>query len=296
MSDWVVLFGVGAAKAGTSWLYKYLHDRPDCALRSLKELHYWDTFDPESCKKQVEVEERRIMAFKALQDQARTKNQAWRVLNLERRILDASGLRDVLKADRKDDFVYKSYLEMTNNDAKLFADITPSYGLLDIAMMNRMVMSYESSRVLFLLRDPVERLWSHIRMQAIRQPNPEGEISAKAKGIFENLINNNKEKNIIRRGDYSTISSNLEQAIPDKQLMTIFIEDVWDGPGLNKICHFLGLPEHPAEQKAVHEGVYVELSTKDRERAAKFLAPQYEWALNKFGRLPDVWMQNANLI
>ena len=41
----VLMFGVGAAKSGTSWLYQYLAAHPDCHLRSIKELHFFDTRD-----------------------------------------------------------------------------------------------------------------------------------------------------------------------------------------------------------------------------------------------------------
>ena len=42
-----MLYCVGATKAGTSWLYRALHDHPGCAVRAVKEMHYWDTFDAE---------------------------------------------------------------------------------------------------------------------------------------------------------------------------------------------------------------------------------------------------------
>ena len=49
MSDPVLLFGIGATKAGTSWLHRYLAGHPDCALRSIKELHFFDTAtDPDA--------------------------------------------------------------------------------------------------------------------------------------------------------------------------------------------------------------------------------------------------------
>ncbi|HHS89575.1 MAG TPA: sulfotransferase family protein, partial [Rhodobacteraceae bacterium] len=40
-----IFFGVGAAKSGTSWLYRYLEGHPETHLRSVKELHYFDALD-----------------------------------------------------------------------------------------------------------------------------------------------------------------------------------------------------------------------------------------------------------
>ena len=44
--DPTILFCVGATKAGTSWLYTYLLDHPECHVRSVKELHYFDVKGP----------------------------------------------------------------------------------------------------------------------------------------------------------------------------------------------------------------------------------------------------------
>ncbi|MCU0854153.1 MAG: sulfotransferase, partial [Rhodobacteraceae bacterium] len=48
-----ILFCVGAAKAGTSWLHRVLSDHPGCALRSIKELHFFDALDRGEVDRQV---------------------------------------------------------------------------------------------------------------------------------------------------------------------------------------------------------------------------------------------------
>lgn len=37
-----LLFGIGAPKAGTSWLHRYLSGHPDCHFPAQKESHYFD--------------------------------------------------------------------------------------------------------------------------------------------------------------------------------------------------------------------------------------------------------------
>ena len=41
-TDKTVLFGIGAQKAGTSWLHSVLSSHPECHL-PVKEVHYFDT-------------------------------------------------------------------------------------------------------------------------------------------------------------------------------------------------------------------------------------------------------------
>jgi hypothetical protein len=44
------MVGVGAQKAGTTWLFDYLGRHPDVAMSPIKELHYFDQiFRPELC-------------------------------------------------------------------------------------------------------------------------------------------------------------------------------------------------------------------------------------------------------
>ena len=45
MSDVTLLIGLGATKAGTSWLYRYFVAHPEVHARAPKELHFWDTLE-----------------------------------------------------------------------------------------------------------------------------------------------------------------------------------------------------------------------------------------------------------
>jgi hypothetical protein len=40
-----LMFGLGATRAGSTWLYRYLAGHPECALPRVKELHYFSTLD-----------------------------------------------------------------------------------------------------------------------------------------------------------------------------------------------------------------------------------------------------------
>ena len=46
MSEPVLMFGVGAAKSGTSWLHRYLDEHPECHFRAIKELQVQRLFQP----------------------------------------------------------------------------------------------------------------------------------------------------------------------------------------------------------------------------------------------------------
>ena len=94
MPDPTVVYGVGATKAGTSWLYRYLHDHPDCAMPAVKEAHYWDTFDPEACAKQVAAFRVRLRELRDMKLAASEAGQGWKVKNLDRRINEMKALME----------------------------------------------------------------------------------------------------------------------------------------------------------------------------------------------------------
>jgi hypothetical protein len=48
------VFGIGSAKSGTTWLYRYLRSHRECHLRGHKELHYFDAIDKSEVRFQAE--------------------------------------------------------------------------------------------------------------------------------------------------------------------------------------------------------------------------------------------------
>lgn len=158
-----VLIGLGATKSGTTWLYHYLADHPQCHVRSRKELHYFDNLDPEGLEK-----ERQKVARKAedLGKRAETAKGGMRA-RVRRRFDDALDWLLVLNEEDEDrDYAYLCFLKAGSQGKPLVADITPSYGIQSEEVYQRMMGVAEDVRFLYLMRDPIDRLWSHIRMNA----------------------------------------------------------------------------------------------------------------------------------
>ncbi|MGB1236528.1 MAG: sulfotransferase family protein, partial [Planktomarina sp.] len=88
MPDPTLLICPGATKAGTSWLYRYLHDHSACQLRAVKELHYFDTFDGAEQGKKTAVLRNQVTNYQADRATAEASNIGWKVRNMDRRIAD----------------------------------------------------------------------------------------------------------------------------------------------------------------------------------------------------------------
>ncbi|WP_296424928.1 sulfotransferase [Yoonia sp.] len=293
MPDPTLLYCVGATKAGTSWLYRYLHDHPACRLPAVKEAHYWDTFTPDARDKQMTAFRLRLRELCALKVEAGDANRGWQVGNVERRIVDMKGLMAALDGDRAGDMAYVAWLLHDVGDAHVVADMTPNYATLPDDMLARMVQLSPATKFVYLIRDPLDRLWSHIRMQARRFRQDHEEYEKKANNILYRLLNRGQETHILERGDYPATIAKLRRVVPDGRLLVQFAEDLFTPQGVASLCAFLGIaPVAPAAEKPVQAGPKVVMLDKLRPKALKMLDEHYEWVARNVGPLPQRWHDN----
>ncbi|MCA0045259.1 sulfotransferase [Celeribacter litoreus] len=293
MSDPAIMICVGATKAGTSSLYSYLHDHPDCHIRSVKELHYFDTIEFDNFTFQFDDLARLRADLEKRRAEAQENDDPWRVANLVRRMLDVDELTQILSKGEEGLNDYLFYLVDGVGDRKLVADLTPAYGLLPEERLKQMATMAPDVRFVFLMRDPVDRLWSHVRMRAQRGLKDGEDFAEKADRVLDRLVTKNRPNQIIPRGDYATIVEKLKRSVPEEKRLIGFTEELMTTDGLATICEFLGISEKTVEEEPrTHEGVKLKLSDAQRQKAAQYLAPQYAYVEKTFGRLPERWQAN----
>ena len=288
-----VLYCVGATKAGTSWLYRYLHDHPDCAMPAVKEAHYWDTFDANDLEKQLVFYRVRLREMRDTKLDAADAGRGWQVENLDRRINEMKALVAVLEGDRTDDRAYLGWMLDGRTDGQIVGDMTPNYATLSDDIIARMRDAAPASKFIFLIRDPLDRLWSHIRMQARRQRQAHEVYEKKSNNILYRMLNRGQETHILERGDYPKIIRKLRRLIPEGRLLIQFAEDLFTPLGLKRVCDFLGIATvKPEVQQPVHKGPEVVMLDKLRPRALGLLNEHYEWVARNIGPLPQRWQDN----
>ncbi len=269
-----ILFGLGATKAGTSWLHQWLSGHPECHFRTVKELHYFDALDEDRV-------DRRISELRSEKSRARSE--------IRQRDIDAA--IDLLgqgeSAER-----YLSYLD-AGQGASVVGDITPAYGLLPVDRLRAMAALGET-RFLYILRDPVARLWSHVRMIAGRR-EPSGNVTSERAGRILKRVLRGEEDHIARRGDYAGVIGRMREAVPEARRLVVFFDDLFAGDAAQRICEFLGIAPHPVLARVVHGGQSLEM-TADQARAARaFLSDQYTFVEHVMGHLPDAWMRDERV-
>ena len=280
---------MGATKAGTSWLYRALADRSDVALSAVKETHFWDTRSPVERQAQIEIFQRQGASFEAGRREAESKGQGWKVRNMTRRASDMARLVAMLKEGSIAS--YLEYLEApASGETRLLGDICPAYGLLPATTFEEMASAAPGARFLYLVREPVARLWSAVRMQADRQLQPGEDFEQKAHNILQRILNRGAERHITDRGDYAATIERLRSSVPQDSLKVMYFEDLVTEAGYRHLCHWLGLAHAAAPiSEKVHEGRGIAIRADLATRAAHQLASQYRFAAEEIGPLPDAW-------
>lgn len=279
-----LLFCAGAAKAGTSWLRGYLRSHPQCHLRAVDELHYFDALDGGGLEGLHATQSRLRDGFRA--QLSAGKGNADR---MRRQIDDRTDWLRVLDRGEEDIPAYLAYLAQGADKARLMADLTPAYALLSEGRLRQMAGIAPDVRVIYLLRDPIDRLWSHVRAMS-RQRSPEGTVVRQRTNRILSRAIAGQEEQIAIRGDYRAAMTKLTAAVDPDRLLFVFYEEMFEGEGLRRILQFLDLRWHPpAVSRAEHEGRTLEMLRDQRRAARTWLAPQYDHVASVVGRLPEAW-------
>lgn len=253
-----LLLGVGAQKAGTTWLYRQLSRSEAFAQPFRKELHVLDVASLPShgwMRRKIEAE-----AQTTSEDGVGSPTHRLR-------------LADDLDA-------YADYLAglLDAPGVLATADITPSYALLRaetvVAVREAMAARGVRTVAVFLMRDPVERLWSQVRM---RHDRPRaGETGARdAVADFREAL---RRPGFRARSGYLQTLDMLAEALPSSAVHLGLYEDLVADPATwHAIRELVGLPhlEPELEQRANVSSTRADLPEALAQRAATRFADVY---------------------
>jgi hypothetical protein len=178
--------------------------------------------------------------------------------------------------------------------ARVMGDFTPAYSVIQGKLLEPILnmggIGGAAVKVVYLLRNPLDRLWSHIRMTADRMA-PDS-FAQTCTVMTQRLVAGAQDgglQGIVRRGDYAGNLPKLRR-IFGASLLVMFTEDLFTKAGFDKLLDFLGLaPHRPDLARRVHEGRDLPLPAALRRAALNFLRPQYEFVAREFDILPQAW-------
>lgn len=267
------LLGTGCMKGGTTWLHDYLASSPMCATGYRKEYHVFDSVDvPDLAWMRDRILGRAQQSLDALAAGRRA---------------DATFLHQAsMIADPETYFDYFTGLLQARPGTTMTLDMTPNYGLLDGMRLRGIRESFAGRGVrcvsVFLMRDPVERIWSQVRMQQRRRP-------AQNPGSAEELVlERYAQPEYDLRTRYEATVTNLDAAFPATEVHYGFYETLFEPASLAAICALAGIDPPPADvatrRNASPKSVETLPSSTVREIATHFRAT-YDFVA---GRFPEV--------
>lgn len=284
-----ILYCIGAHKAGTTWLHHAMRLHPQVHATRIKEVHYWDAaMPPHKTHHARRAEERvaRIDRFGPLGralDAVRPGRAAW--AEECRRHRRMYGEMDPTHRS------YRDYLLAEWSGEPVVADVSPGYALLGPEAFRAMDAFAPDARFVFVMRDPVSRLWSNTRHSRNRGLLPEGR-GADLDAAFRGFLSRPGSA-AHRRGAYEATIRALEAAVPADRIAYFFQETLFEPQELGRLAGFLGIAPiaaDPAERVNPGfdggEAPAPELLAAAREA----YAPTYSFIADRFGpRLPEAW-------
>ena len=235
MTEKTFLLGVGAQKCGTSWLHDLIEKSPEADMGLCKEYHIHDCL---TLTDGVDLKARILRQRDDLREQGPTSSFHKKLF-----------LRAEFLADPS---TYYAYFKerLTAPSKTLTGDFTPSYSGLNtktLTEINKQMLAHGlRTRVVFLMRDPVERAWSAIRMVRRRKlenyPNYVFKIDE-----FEHLRKTYKNPIFELRGDYIKTLARLDQVFDSDHLFIEFYEQLFSQKVVDRFCTFSGISRIDAD-------------------------------------------------
>lgn len=267
--------GVGAQKAGTTWLATYFAKHPAVFMSPIKELHYFDAvWLPERMGKR---NQQHLAKFKRLAGNTAFEDVASRSPKWVEAGLHYDRLEMVAGGHEK----YLEFFAKRVGDLPVAAEISPSYSLLSAENFKAIRGLHGRVKAVFLMRNPIDRVWSALRHLERRND--------KVASRFEKAI---AHPGMMLRSDYGRTLDALSAGFPDGDVFVEFYENLFSEPTIRRLCDFLSIPYHPAPfGTVVNKAKERAMSPDQRQRVGALLRPVYDNCHKRFGeRLPENWV------
>lgn len=302
-------FGVGAQKAGTTWLYDLLERYPDCAPTPVKEMHFFDHKHVSSMNGSAFVGEFEEMSNRASQLAGRIaklrEKGIFRDIDYQSDPLRGKGVDDTLDriirtAERlkvRDAQSYVTYMENWRqaSGAPVVGEITPAYSVLPRAGFAEMDALFPASKFIFIMRDPIDRFWSHVRFFMMKRGK-----SVDPNALVERML---RREEFRLRSDYMRTVQTLESAVSQDRVFYCFFENLVDPATtvaeVRRLETFLGLAPLPEKivtsvaAKPSNSSPSAKMSGATRKTLREALAHVYDFVAQRWPDRPHRWRNDA---
>lgn len=292
--------GIGAQKAGTTWLAHQISRHPDVWMPPRKELHYFDFWMNSRWerpfalrglgrllgKRPSEVAWRAHVVATARKHKKKYKGGR---LSLRELLWDANYF-----FGEPSDGWYASLFRQ--GSGKITGEITPAYSTLEPEVIAHVHRLSPEARIIFMMRNPIERAYSAAVMELDRRGKTPEDVSHESHALlFES-------EDFTLRSDYLRTLANWHHFYPGDRIFVGFLEDVHFHPArlLARICDFIQVEPKEMPKRGFKRKIHTRGGQTMPLGVAKHLAHLY-WAdlvelSPHFGGYADFWLWCAEKI
>lgn len=224
-----LFIGAGAMKAGTTWLYQVLDRHPDIFFSLEKEIHY---FYAVHVKPSVLSEEVRLRNVR--DKYLRIDPQKSRTVPVRNRLRWAANYLDA----PLDDLWYRN-LFLFRRQERYCADFSNLYALLPKDAWQKVSQSVGELRVIYTMRHPVKRLWSHVKFH-LQVTGQAEKLDIWGPDEYAAFL---KQPFIWENAEYGTALRRMQDGIPNGCFWPVFHEEIHEDETefLAELERFLGV-------------------------------------------------------
>jgi hypothetical protein len=270
---------IGAQKSGTTWLARVLADHPDLFVTPVKEIHYFDHVA--GITEHLNAQKRRSRYRKYHQ---RMWTQ-WSRFGEHRS--QWGWYRDYMSSPIDDAWYVRLFRH--RGRARFAGEVTPEYAILGRQGLEHIRRLAPEARVIFIMRNPVERAWSQVLHQCRARGLDANRQSRDAIGAML------AEPRFKELSDYASTLDDMAAVFRADQTLVLFYEEIHrDRPAaLERVCRFIGVGFDASMfgELGRRFNISQEAALPDavRTHMRELYRPQAEAVRRRIGRIPVSW-------
>ncbi|MGR3316363.1 sulfotransferase domain-containing protein [Roseovarius indicus] len=265
------VLGLGAQKAGTSWLFSYFRTVPEIHTGFMKEYHVLDSLHVYKMRgTQKTLADRTIQALK--KGNYQTSPCPWMLKRM------------AMLADTE--FYYDYFEHLLLKHGGLTCDMTPSHMALPTTAMQIVKDNFATRNIrvrpLLLMRDPVERCWSAMRMDRRNGRLEQYDDTYSESAMLSEEFKTEKQR---LRSNYAAAIKRIEQAFDETEVIYGFYETMFTNEFIQQLADSLGF-DFVEPNFDVHHNVSPKTDPLDDEvqrEIVQFFKGNYRFMARKFG-------------